>query len=257
MKKLLVAGVLILMFIGTEVLTGGLTEVFTKGPVSQEEAYQLIETLVIEGKFGGYRNVPVNEDNKKKEKLAFSLLPINDKPFDPSLLNHNPQKTSYKIWVKDSRGRALFGFMGGGGWKITGGLVDFVHNNGTRVELFAVQALKLYNGFFDNYFLYKEMVYEFYLVVRGTDSKGASIIKKWTIGHDEIIFSPYEQTVKSLQQSVDQGTISKRDMEKILNDPANRHENIEGYLNYFRDTKRVEVVIKGLKEGFQERIQIK
>jgi hypothetical protein len=158
--------------------------------------------------------------------------------------------------LDDRRGRFLRGLTGGGGWTINGGLVDRTHQNGVTVELFGFKVLKWYNAFAGGYYKYKEMVYEFYLVGRYIESKRGNIQRRWTIGYDDIIFQPYEQDVRRLQREVDQGVISKRDMEKTLNDPGNRAENIEGYLDRPETQGEVEVTIKGLKQEFRHTVTL-
>ena len=224
-------------------------------PVTKEEAYELVEDLIVEGKYGGYLNIPDYSDGKRKEILKFFPSPRNKMPFVSSKLNRDPRWTGYSISLTDSRGRSFFGLRGGGGWTLDGGLVDFVKLNFRTFELFGFKVLKWYNGF-NGYFKYKEMKYDFYLVERITDRGKGEILKKWPFGYDEIIFKPLDKVVGSLGRMVEEGKITQREMEDVFNDPNNRFENIEGFLNVIPGNGKIEIIIKGLKEDFNEKVRI-
>ena len=223
-------------------------------PLTRAEAYQLIEEMMVEGTFGSYLDVPV--EHQETRELRFFPSFLNDAPFDSSKINPNPLRTGYGISLGDGRGRALWGLKGGGGWTIRGGLTDRTHRGGMTLDLFGFQVLRWYNGFVDGYYKYKEMVYEFYLVVRADESAKGSIVRSWTIGYNEIVFQPYQQDVQRLRRDVDQGVISKRQMEKILNDPGNRAEHIEAVLGDAANSDEVQVRIRGLSEQFVQTVRI-
>lgn len=226
------AGGLVLVLLSMGVLLLRVSSAHAEAAVSREEAYRLVEDLIIEGRYGGYLMGPAEKG--KPRGLRFFPSVVNDEPFDPSKLRHDGATgwNGYLIYLQDLRDQALFGLFSGGGWEMSGALVDIVQQEAETLELIKLGVVRWHNGVFDNYYLYKEQVWHFYLVRRDKASRRATIVKKWTFGHgDAVFFTP--EGASGFKTS-----------------------HIEGYLSYARKMKEAKVIIKGLNREFQEVIKV-
>jgi hypothetical protein len=200
--------------------------------VSREEAYALVENLIREGTYGWYQVHPP-ETAGGKEQLKLYRSPLTDTPFDPSAVYHRVKRTglsaldTYAVGLDDQRG------FHGAGWTLSGGLVDIVFLDGRSLELFGIHVQRWHAGLFDNYFRYKEIIYEFYLVARDEKTKQGRIVKRWTIPNDAIdFFTP-------------KGSYGFR------------VDEVAGYLSYDPTAGVAEVRVTGLRREFRERVPVK
>lgn len=136
----------------------------------------------------------------------------------------------YGIVVQELREQKLFGLLKGGGWIISGGLVDRIENDKSTIELYGKQIVKYYPGLLNNYYYKKEIRYEFYLLNRSSLTKQAVVLKKWVIQPEQIRWIP-------------------EDKSKEISD-------IRTYLTYKSQIGVVEIKITGLIKPFLEQIKV-
>lgn len=194
--------------------------------VSRKEAYALVETLIREGTYGRYSDVPRRTEGGKIQLKFYE-------PFNPSAVSNRPGQTDYVVGLDDQRGCALFGLLKGAGWRLAGGLVDRVSLNGRSLELFGLHVRELHGGFFGTQSTDADIIYEFYLVSRDAATKQGHILKRWTIPNKAIhFFTP-------------KGSYGFR------------VDEVAGYLSYDPTAGVAEVRVTGLKQEFRETVPVK
>lgn len=199
--------------------------------VPREPLDRLWEQQMLQGEGGSYR------DSRVRTPFG-SLSPFEEekrssRAGSPFLMRLN----EYSIEVSDTHGTKLFGLLQGGGWQLTGGLLERIEVGSGTLELWGKIINRFHPGLWNNYLQPKEeLTHEFFLVHRTRGDGRAAVVKKWTIQPEQVRWVVAENWVQT--------------------DPEKPFEvsDVRGFLRYDPATKTTIVTITGLKAPLEERV---
>jgi hypothetical protein len=134
-------------------------------------------------------------------------------------------------------------------WSHTGGLVGRVETENRSIELFGKQTVLVhYPSGTASY--QRDYSYEFFFLIRPRPQGRATLVRKWSFAPEDVALVVDRRVEELLRRS----NVPEAEIERLAR-PQTGH-NVEGFLTFDAPTKTATVTIKGLKQPFEERVDL-
>lgn len=142
----------------------------------------------------------------------------------------------------------------GAAWDLTGGLVGRVDADGTTIELFGKETVRVHAAPRYGSVEGRDYTYEFFLVVRPASTGQGRLVRRWRFPPGELALTGSSIDPALFQRS----TRLHEQIENIVRPPrgARPYHFVDGYLDFDPSARVAIVTVTGLKRPFQDRVDL-